>query len=248
MNAEVILACPACRIRYLVDEQDLNRPAGRTVRCASCGHTWRQPQPLVIRDRELATRIAAARIEPELGVPPRPGPLPVPAPQQRRPRGRSTLSWVVIASALVLLVLAVFATIVARGEVIAVWPATAQLYALLGLPAMPSGSGLELGEVIPARTSDGLIVEGDITNAGNTARAVPRLRVALRDPNEKEIQFKIIDPPTARLGPGESAHFKTTFDNADETATVKVSFVHDSGALSSAQKSDPAATVSPKKN
>jgi len=148
----------------------------------------------------------------------------------------------------VLLVLAVFATIVARGEVIAVWPATAQLYALLGLPAMPSGSGLELGEVIPARTSDGLIVEGDITNAGNTARAVPRLRVALRDPNEKEIQFKIIDPPTARLGPGESAHFKTTFDNADETATVKVSFVHDRGALSSAQTSDPAATVSSKKN
>jgi len=188
------------------------------------------------------------RIEPELGVPPRPGPLPVPAPQQRRPRRRSTLNRVVIASVLVLLVLAVFATIVARGEVIAVWPATARLYALLGLPAMPSGPGLELGEVIPARTSDGLIVEGDITNAGNTARAVPRLRVALRDPNEKEIQFKIIDPPTARLGPGESAHFKTTFDNADETATVKVSFVHDSGALSSAQKSDPPATVSPKKN
>jgi predicted Zn finger-like uncharacterized protein len=239
----VILACPACRIRYLVDEQDLNRPAGRTVRCASCGHTWRQPQPLVIRDREPMTRI-----EPELGVPPRPGPLPVPAPQQRRPRRRSTLNRVVIASVLVLLVLAVFATIVARGEVIAVWPATARLYALLGLPAMPSGPGLELGEVIPARTSDGLIVEGDITNAGNTARAVPRLRVALRDPNEKEIQFKIIDPPTARLGPGESAHFKTTFDNADETATVKVSFVHDSGALSSAQKSDPPATVSPKKN
>ena len=74
------------------------------------------------------------------------------------------------------------------------------------------------------------------------------MRVALRDPNEKEIQFKIIDPPTARLGPGESAHFKTTFDNADETATVKVSFVHDSVALSSAQKSDLAATVSPKKN
>jgi len=132
----------------------------------------------------------------------------------------------------VLLVLAFFATIIARGEVITVWPATARLYALLGLPAMPSGPGLELGEVIPARTSDGLIVEGDITNAGNTARAVPRLRVALRDPNEKEIQFKIIDPPTARLGPGVSAHFKTTFDNADETATVKVSFVHDSGALS----------------
>jgi hypothetical protein len=123
----------------------------------------------------------------------------------------------------VLLVLAVLAVIIARGEVMATWPAAARLYAWAGLPAIPSGSGLEL-EVIPARTADGLVIEGDITNAGSTAREVPRLRVALRDPNEKEIQFKIIDPPTARLGPGETAHFKTSFDNADETATAKVSF------------------------
>jgi hypothetical protein len=84
--------------------------------------------------------------------------------------------------------------------------------------------GLELGEVIPARNAEGLIIEGNITNAGREARAVPRLRVALRDANEKETQFKIIDPPTARLGPGETAHFKTMFDHADEAATVKVSF------------------------
>jgi hypothetical protein len=85
-------------------------------------------------------------------------------------------------------------------------------------------AGLELAEVIPARVGDGLSIEGDITNAGNTAREVPRLRVALRDPIEKEIQFRIIDPPTARLGPGETAHFKTTFDHAGEVSTVKVSF------------------------
>jgi DUF2939 family protein len=84
--------------------------------------------------------------------------------------------------------------------------------------------GLELGEVIPARVADGLIIEGNITNAGSTAREVPRLRLALRDANEKEIQVKIIDPPTARLRAGETAHFKTSFDDADETATVKVSF------------------------
>jgi uncharacterized protein DUF3426 len=125
----------------------------------------------------------------------------------------------------VILVLAVLAVIIARGDVIATWPAAARLYAWAGLPAIPSGPGLELGEVVPARTADGLIIEGDITNAGSTAREVPRLRVALRDSNENETQFKIIDPPTARLGPGESARFKTSFDNPDETATVKVSFV-----------------------
>jgi predicted Zn finger-like uncharacterized protein len=214
----VILACPACRIRYLVDEQDLNRPAGRTVRCASCGHTWRQPQPLVIRDR-----VPATRIEPELGVPPRPGRLPVPAPR-RRARGWSAVSWAALGLVFVLLVLAVVAVIIARGEVIASWPAAARLYALAGLPTMPSGSGLELGEVTAAPTADGLIIEGDITNTGRTAREVPRLRVALRGPDEKETQFKIIDAPKVQLAPGESAHFKTSFDDADATATVKVSF------------------------
>jgi predicted Zn finger-like uncharacterized protein len=218
----VIVACPACRTRFLVDEQDLNRPAGRTVRCASCGHTWRQPQPLVIRDREPTTRPIGARIEPELGVPPRPGPLPVPAPQ-RRPRRRSAVSWLVFCLA-ALLVLAVLAVIIARGDVMAMWPLTARLYALAGLPAPSPAPGLELGEVIAAPTDDGLIIEGDITNTGTTARQVPRLRVALRGPDEKETQFRIVDPPKVQLAPGESAHFKTSFDNADATATVKVSF------------------------
>jgi hypothetical protein len=49
--------------------------------------------------------------------------------------------------------------------------------------------------------------------------------VALRDPAEKEKQFKIIDPPVLRLAPGETAHFKTSFDHPDETATgVLVTF------------------------
>ena len=214
----MILACPACRIRYLVDEQELNQPAGRTVRCASCGHTWRQPQPLVIRDREPATRI-----EPELGVPPPPGRRPTSVPP-RHPARRSAVRWAVLGLVLTLLVLAVVAILIARGDIVAMWPAAARLYAWAGLPATPSGPGLELAEVIPARTADGLIVEGDITNTGNTAREVPRLRVALRDPTEKETQFKIIDPPAARLEPGETAHFKTSFEDADEPASVKVSF------------------------
>jgi hypothetical protein len=64
-----------------------------------------------------------------------------------------------------------------------------------------------------------LVIEGDVTNTGNMPGEVPRLRVALRDPAEKEKQFKIIDPPAARLAPGETAHFKTSFDHPDEAAT-----------------------------
>jgi predicted Zn finger-like uncharacterized protein len=220
----VILACPACRTSYLVDEQELNRPAGRTVRCANCGHTWRRPPPLEVRDREPAARPAPPRIEPALEVPPRPGPLPVPT-SQRHPRRRLAVGWGVLGMIFVLLALAVLAAIIARKEVAAMWPAAARLYALAGLSGAPPGPGLELAKIAPTRTGEGLVIEGDITNTGSAARDVPRLRVALRDPAEKETQFKISDPPTARLGPGETTHFKTSFDHPDEAATgVLVTF------------------------
>ena len=78
-----------------------------------------------------------------------------------------------------LLLLAGLAAIIARREVVAMWPATARIYAVAGLSAALFGSGLELAKIAPTRTTDGLVIEGDITNTGTTARDVPRLRVAL---------------------------------------------------------------------
>jgi len=121
--------------------------------------------------------------------------------------------------------LAILAAVITRKEVMAMWPAAARLYALAGMSDVRPGPGLELAKIAPTRIPDGLIIEGDIINAGSTVRDVPRLRVALRDPAEKETQFKIIDPPTPRLGPGETAHFKISFDHPDEAATgVLVTF------------------------
>jgi hypothetical protein len=84
---------------------------------------------------------------------------------------------------------------------------------------------LQLGKIVPTRTAGSLVIEGDVTNSGNVARDVPPLRVALRDSAEKEVQFRIIDPPKARLSPSETARFKTTFDHPDAAATgVVVTF------------------------
>jgi hypothetical protein len=148
----------------------------------------------------------------------------MPAPQ-RHPRRRLAVGWSVLGVIFVLLALAIVATVIARKEVVAMWPAAARFYASAGLAAAPPGPGLELAKIAPTRTAEGLVIEGDITNTGSATRDVPRLRVALRDPAEKETQFKIIDPPTARLAPGETAHFKTSFDHPDEAATgVLVTF------------------------
>src|SRR6516225_11547331 len=89
---------------------------------------------------------------------------------------------------------------------------------------------LQLGKIVPTRTAGGLVIDGDVTNSGNAASDVPPLRVALRDSAEKEFQFRIIDPPKARLSPSETARFKTTFDHPDEAATgVFVTFLPKAG-------------------
>jgi predicted Zn finger-like uncharacterized protein len=218
----MIVSCPICRTRYQVDEGALRGQSGRTVRCANCGHTWHQaapPEPLTDRDQAKTD----GRIEPALEVPPRPATTlavpprlrPLPAPPRRRSHW-GALRWLVIAVVLALAVLA--GVVVARGAVVALWPPAARIYALAGFAAEPPWTGLKIEKLAPSRTPDGLVIEGDIANNGKATQDLPRLRVALRDAAEKEVQFKIVDPPQPRLAPGAVAHFKTPFDHPDDAA------------------------------
>jgi predicted Zn finger-like uncharacterized protein len=229
----MIVSCPVCQTRYRVDEEALRGESGRIVRCAHCGHTWHQaapPEP----SRHPNLPEAEGRIEPALELPPRPAPSleipPRPRPGLPSPRrsnhrtGWGALRWVMAA---VLLILAILAgVVVARGAVVALWPPAARLYALAGFAAEPQqGAGLKIERLVPSRTADGLIIEGDITNTGKTPQDLPRLRIALRDPADKDVQFKVIDPPRPRLPPGATTHFKTPFDHPADAATgVVVTF------------------------
>ncbi len=219
---QMILSCPVCRTRYKVDEGALRGQSGRTVRCAHCGHTWHQAASPERPADEDETH-ADGRIEPALEVPPRPATTLKVPPRQRAlpepPRLRSrwgAFRWLVVA---VLLALAVLAgVVVARGAVVALWPPAARLYSLAGFAAEPPWTGLKIEKLAPSRTPDGLVIEGDIANNGKTTQDLPKLRVALRDASEKEVQFKIVDPPQPRLAPGAVAHFKTPFDHPDDAA------------------------------
>jgi Protein of unknown function (DUF3426) len=135
------------------------------------------------------------------------------------------LGWIAGVIVVAVLALAVLIGTFGRDRVVAIWPSAARLYAWIGSWVEPSGPGLVIGKVTPARNGDGLVIDGEIANLGSTPRDVPRLRLALRDATEKELQSEAVDPPRARLQPGEIAHFSVPFAHPVDAATgVVVTF------------------------
>jgi predicted Zn finger-like uncharacterized protein len=218
----MILVCPACQTRYQVEDEALSRPAGRAVRCAHCGHSWQYvaphaaapPSAPLLRMRERLQAIPPA----EPAATPRAA-ITAPAPPRRRHSG---LGWVVL---ILLIGALIVGAIIGRDQVVALWPRVAPLYELVGLKTQPLGAGLDIANIASTRNADGLIVEGDVINKVGAPRNVPHLRVALRDGNQHELVFKIIEPPRERLLPGETSHFVVGFLPAPDGAVgVVVTF------------------------
>ena len=246
----MIVTCPNCRTRYLVDDAALGSATRRRVRCASCGNLWTyssEAEAIHAAFAELTAEAAMANTTP--GSPPigepgrtepriaraietRPHPAgptaqgrpsvaaELPAAARRRHARLAGLALVVLAGVLVMV------AILGRDNIVAIWPATAPFYASLRLTEQP-GAGLEV-TVTPTRTSQSLVIDGNIVNGAATPRRVPRLRVTLRDGNKTNLESKVIDPPVDRLAPGATARFNTTFDHPSITATgVDVTFATD---------------------
>lgn len=220
----MIVTCPACRTRYLVDDRALAEPAGRTVRCANCGHTWQQqPEQAMLMAAGAAEPAPGeqARIEPPIDVPPRPAAAPMP-PARRRGGGGFGVFWVLL---LVVIAAAAIAFIVGRQQIVARWPQTRPAYAFIGLSVTTPGRGLEIRRIHPTRSGGGLVIQGEVANTGNAAQSVPRLRVVLRDASDRPVETKTIAPPRRRLSPGQVEHFRATFQRPNEAATgVVVTF------------------------
>lgn len=250
----MIVSCPACQTRYLVDEAQLGGGAGRRVRCASCGHLWHYSA------EAAAIHLAVAAITAELaaqtaGVPAAAATLPSntpPAPALRAepgtqapplppavaPLARPTVMPppVVIGArrpaggawlaALALAAVLLMIVILGRNKLVAVYPPFAQLYQKLHLAA-PTPPGLRITSTI-SRDADSLTVAGDIANDSREPQPLARLRVTLEDGAKHALETRIIDPPIARLPPGLTTHYSATFERPSITAVgADVAFATD---------------------
>ncbi|HEY5239567.1 MAG TPA: DUF3426 domain-containing protein [Rhizomicrobium sp.] len=211
----MILTCPQCDTRYQTDAAKF-APSGRTVRCAKCGHAWHQ-QPEGASAAVAAD--AVAEVEPPPVVeevrPPRAAFTAIPTPiastadaPPRRGRMRAILGWGGLA---ILIALIFWAAINFRENIVAAWPQSASMYAMLGLET--NAEGVAFVDVSYAReTEDGapvLAVSGRIVNVGNQELPVPPIRVALTDHDKRELYHWSFSASVATLHPGQAVPFTT---------------------------------------
>ena len=237
----MILTCPSCSARFTINTE-LIGPAGRKVRCGSCGHTWRQ-LPTVENDAQPPPQGPI-----EMG-PVEVGPIEVEPEQSERDairtvrrrsaaalrtrarggvdgRGR-LIAWGALGAVVVLLIGTLW---LGREPIVTALPEAARFYDLFGIGGEAPGQGLALQEVTSVRrTFDGqrrLIIEGVVANVSDAARPVPTLRASLHDASGQELAAWYFTTDVRNLSPGERTTFSTLAQSPPDGATeLTINFV-----------------------
>ena len=203
----MIVGCPSCATRYRVEPAALGA-GGRRVRCARCGHVWREeapadsPAPVAV-DAAPAPALERADAVGEAA--------PKPAPPRRR-GGR--IDWRAGGVAVAVVAVVAAGLVAARDEIAGAWPPTARLYEAVGLAAgaAEKGRGLLIRDVASKRVLEGgvpiLLVRGAIENPTGRRRAVPAIRAALKGETGAELHRWTITAAAAELDTGQSTTFE----------------------------------------
>jgi predicted Zn finger-like uncharacterized protein len=224
----MILTCPSCHTRYTVEEAKFP-PAGRTVRCAKCGHSWHQSAP----EPEPQPVPAPAPVSPAEPAGFAAGPAtrayaPTAQVTPERPRGQGLQTAAVVAgwAGLIAVVLLIgYSAVRYRQDIAAIWPQSAAIYSGVGLKV--NAGGIDFRDVAYKRESeDGqpvLVVTGQIVNLASRALPIPQtVRVTLNDADNRELYHWSFKPAAPTLKAGGTLAFRTRLSSPPAAARFAV--------------------------
>tara|TARA_Y100000052_G_scaffold26426_2_gene31374 strand:+ start:36492 stop:37382 length:891 start_codon:yes stop_codon:yes gene_type:complete len=231
-KTSVILTCPSCSAQYFADEKAIGEN-GRTVRCASCSHSWFVQPELSLEEEINASDLSREKVErmrmasaSSADIAPH---LAYREKEMSRRRTGSRLAAVAAwtGTAGVFFALGVLA-IAKRDDVVKVFPEASSAYAMAGLDV--NRFGLEFSDMVADREFDGTIpvltVSGSILNITDKFQAVPNVRVDLRDDQGRDVESILISPEATKIGPGEEVIFTSRVDSPSLDAyDLAVTFV-----------------------
>lgn len=233
----MILTCPECATSYFADESAIGY--GRTVRCGSCGVTWRvqaetpfelelEPhEPLIAEEPEDVEEDILDRPPSELPGEMLPKAFRARAESDRRLREAAVQGavWAGLGAAFALVLAA---AVVFRIDVVRVWPRSASAYAAVGLPVNAVGLTIEDAHALPS-LQDGhpaLLVSGILRNVRPKAVVSPPLSVVLRDKDNQPLLTRVFSPGDPEIPPGQTRTFAISLvDPPMGAANVDIDFV-----------------------
>jgi len=244
----MILTCPECASRYFVDDANIG-PQGRKVRCASCGHAWREggaAAAIAIDSSSFAPSFGAG-FEPQFAPnfePAAPEVAPVKlrtvradvssrireeAVEKRKTREAAAVgaTWAVLAAGFCALALM---AVMFKTDVVRMLPATAGAYAFARMPVNPVGLAIDSVQGGPG-LQDGraaLKISGLERNVETHPLDAAPLSVSLIDKAGHKILSQIARPPAGPIQPGETLPFSVSFfDPPMQAASFQVEFAFD---------------------
>ena len=229
----MILECPECRTRYLVPDSAIGGE-GRTVRCASCRHSWFQAPD----DRAVAAPppVGGAAASETPWTEPATAPAVAPAEPAYdafahrppfRARRNPARTWTLAAIAAGVLML------IAVGAIL--WTSTPGLLQRAGLFG-PAESPLRLVDNPIERRemtngSELFAVSGKVLNPSGSRQRVPDIRADLRDAQGRIVFSWTITPQQRSLAPKSAIDFNSAkLDVPANSKRLELSFAGEAGS------------------
>ncbi|OUR76134.1 hypothetical protein A9Q83_15065 [Alphaproteobacteria bacterium 46_93_T64] len=227
----MILTCPSCSTRYSIDSASVSAE-GRMVKCAKCGHKWREFPP-----EDMPKKVAE--------LPQAPDPMPEPeAPQVPEAEGmsieemsraskkraqkkekppkkkRNWLGWL-----LFILILGGLGAggFYGRNYVVQFWPASAKLYQMIKLDVKTTNLlGLEIKNLTTKSILENgvvrLTVTGNIVNVTAHQQPIPRIAIQLVDSEGLHVYSWSAAPGVENVEPWGSVEFSSSMNQPPEEA------------------------------